>query len=269
MRIWKSVQGYEGHYEVSNLGEIRSVPRVIDTKSGPKRYPGKIVKSHPTGRNKRIAVALTKDGKRQAMVLSGIVARAFLPTNDNVDNRVLYIDGDISNNKAENLQWVRHYKHTEVEGEEWRLFPGCKNFYVSTMGRFRKLDAFGDWKYYVQDPMPDGYVHVMNREIGTTQNAHRLVALCFIPNPDNLKEVDHINKDRSDNRVCNLRWCTRKQNVFFSNRHRDNICYIKYLLLSGTSYTEICRIFGCTIPFLKSIERGKTHVEIEPKEYRL
>lgn len=41
---------------------------------------------------------------------------------------------------------------------------------------------------------------------------HRLVATAFLPNPDNLAEVDHINRIRTDNRVENLRWVTRSDN---------------------------------------------------------
>ena len=45
---------------------------------------------------------------------------------------------------------------------------------------------------------------------------HRLVAEAFIPNPDNLPEVNHKNKNRQDNRVENLEWCSRNDNLYDS-----------------------------------------------------
>ena len=50
---------------------------------------------------------------------------------------------------------------------------------------------------------------------------HRLVALAFIPNPDNKPEVDHINKNRIDNRIENLRWVTSKENKETAIKHRQ------------------------------------------------
>ena len=47
---------------------------------------------------------------------------------------------------------------------------------------------------------------------GKVYGVHRLIALAFIPNPDNLETVDHVNEIKTDNRPENLRWMTREEN---------------------------------------------------------
>lgn len=48
---------------------------------------------------------------------------------------------------------------------------------------------------------------------GKLYRVHRLVAETFIPNPENKKEIDHINRNPQDNSVANLRWCSRSENL--------------------------------------------------------
>lgn len=51
---------------------------------------------------------------------------------------------------------------------------------------------------------------------GKKHYLHRLVALTFIPNPNNLPEVNHIDEDPSNNKVSNLEWCNRQYNAAYS-----------------------------------------------------
>jgi hypothetical protein len=61
----------------------------------------------------------------------------------------------------------------------------------------------------------NGYMRACLTINGTKKNytVHRLVALCFIPNPNNYKEVNHIDGDKLNNHVSNLEWCTCKENI--------------------------------------------------------
>ena len=69
--------------------------------------------------------------------------------------------------------------------------------------------------------MKKGYMHVTLYKDGKkkTSYVHRLLAIAFIPNPENKTDVDHINGVRDDNRLENLRWLTHKENL---NAFRSN-----------------------------------------------
>ena len=56
---------------------------------------------------------------------------------------------------------------------------------------------------------------------GKQYRKHRLIALQFIPNPDNLPQVDHINHNRTDNRINNLRWVSNLQNSNNKSKYKD------------------------------------------------
>lgn len=58
------------------------------------------------------------------------------------------------------------------------------------------------------------------------QYVHRLVAMAFVPNPDNKPLVDHINRDKNDCRAENLRWVTYSENGL--NSDRSDVCFSKY-----------------------------------------
>lgn len=111
-----------------------------------------------------------------------------------------------------------------MQNEIWKDVPGFPGYQVSNAGRvksmFRRVNGPKKNGRIVQEKIlkpasvKDGYFAV-SLHIGgkrKTKTIHRLVALAFIPNPDNKPEIDHINTNRIDNRVENLRWVTRKEN---------------------------------------------------------
>lgn len=90
-------------------------------------------------------------------------------------------------------------------------------------------------------PGNGGYLRVMlyNRSTkkGKDFSIHRLVAEGFIPNPENLPEVNHKNSDRSDNRVENLEWCTKSYNI--QHAYRKGKKSIKGVLNGRSTLTEV------------------------------
>lgn len=88
---------------------------------------------------------------------------------------------------------------------------GLPDFLVSNIGNVRNKATGFQYKF----SFCKGYRVANIRYKGKQKNvkAHRLVAMAFLPNPDNLPEVNHKNGVKSDNRLENLEWCSRSQNA--------------------------------------------------------
>jgi len=106
--IWKSIIGYEGFYEVSNLGKIRSVDRIVHCSDGRSfTQKGKIIKTHLSGPKEYknyIYVQLSKNGERKNHSVHRLVATAFIPNPDNL-SEINHKDEKGWNNVVENLEW--------------------------------------------------------------------------------------------------------------------------------------------------------------------
>lgn len=75
----------------------------------------------------------------------------------------------------------------------------------------------------LKDSNTDGYrkVNLTKGNTRSTYRVHRLVAQTFIPNPEEYPEVDHIDEDKTNNCVENLRWCTSKMNKEYYHSIRE------------------------------------------------
>jgi len=99
--IWKDVKGYEGLYQVSNIGRVKRL-RFTNRYTDREQERIKVLKLCKKG---YLRVALFKNGKGKHVEVQRLVAIAFIPNPDNKPE-VNHIDGNKKNNKVENLEWV-------------------------------------------------------------------------------------------------------------------------------------------------------------------
>jgi len=180
MEIWKSIEGFEGLYEVSNLGRIRSISM-----------------PHPT---------------RRRAIVSTI--------------RKFSLNGGRKGTKYHSVMLTR-----------------------------------------------------VNPNIRISRSVHRLVAIAFVPNPENKPEVNHKDGDKTNNYYDNLEWCTRKENVqhssktglLLSNGAHFNaklsvtkVIQIKRQLANGVKQCVIAKKYNIGTSTINQISSGKQwkHVTI-------
>ncbi len=109
--LWKAIQGYEGYYEVSDAGCVRSVDRIIYDKNGwSRRYRGrdmKLTRTKGKDGNGYMVVNLRRDGTSYVAFIHILVATAFIP-NPHGYPMVNHINGDKTNNTVSNLEWTTY-----------------------------------------------------------------------------------------------------------------------------------------------------------------
>lgn len=93
------------------------------------------------------------------------------------------------------------------------------DYYVDDAGKVYSR-KYGDLRELKQYPKTHGYLYVALSKNGKKDylRVHRLVAEAFIPNPDNLPEVNHKDEDKTNNQVNNLEWCTPHDNKIYGSR---------------------------------------------------
>lgn len=229
------LDGIETNYSVSDDGEVRndSSNRIMTINKG-------VVQLYINKKNKRLSV-----GK--------LVAQAFIPKLREEEVYVTHIDEDINNNKVDNLLWITaqensnntwkkrrennttgagqkrqskkrenivdltHYVLNENEERQVIIDNELTYYSINKLGQVKNLNT----KKFLKGTNLHSYIYI-NLTVGKKRKnraVHQLVAQAFLPNPNNYTIVDHINGDRQDNRVENLRWASALENA--NNKHLD------------------------------------------------
>ena len=111
--IWKPIKGYEGYYEVSNLGNVRSIDRAIYDNNCLRVFKGKLLK--PTlhnGKQSYYYVSLSKFSHSKKIFIHRLVAETFI-SNPLNKPQVNHIDGNVHNNIVNNLEFVTNAENTQ------------------------------------------------------------------------------------------------------------------------------------------------------------
>lgn len=101
--------------------------------------------------------------------------------------------------------------------EIWKDIEGWKGFYqISSHGRLKSFKQDPAGKVMSNKNKTGWYLNVVLQGIGKEKQSvkiHKLVAMAFIPNPQNKREINHKDGDKQNNRVDNLEWVTRQENT--------------------------------------------------------
>ena len=102
-----------------------------------------------------------------------------------------------------------------MTNETWKRLDRFPDYYISSYGQIIKINSDGTGKTIKPFKNGNGYLRVHLWQDGQEQREylHRLIAEAFIENPENKPQVNHIDCDRENNRVDNLEWVTRDENM--------------------------------------------------------
>ena len=143
--IWKDIPGYEGFYQASTEGRVRSVDRIVKKWDGKKLVKGRVL-IPATNLHGYLFVELFKDGVGKIKTIHRVVAETFLPNPDSLP-QINHKDEDKTNNRVDNLEWcdmaynIGYGTNRERAAQKMRKSVLVKNQDGSEYGRYPSLDS--------------------------------------------------------------------------------------------------------------------------------
>lgn len=195
--IWKDIKGFEDKYQVSNLGRIKS----LKDKNG--KYREKILKQCITQKG-YLSIYLSLESKKYTYTIHRLVAQTFIPNTENKP-QVNHIDGNKTNNRVDNLEWVTNQENSN-HAWKYGLKVGCKGEKNPLYGTHLKEET----KIKISNTLKGkivGYKHPMyGKTYSDSPNAIKIICL------NNLKIFGSI-KEASEyaglKRAANISACCK------------------------------------------------------------
>lgn len=252
--FWLPIKDFP-NYEVSTEGRIRN----IKTR--------KLLKI--SEKNNKSQLILSNSGKTHMKSVAQIVLKTFTKT-PYVKGNAIHLNGNPYDNTLSNIE----YKNDERENPRIQFFPipDFPSYLINKRGDILNKNTKNILRPTVKK---NGYLQVILCEKTGHHHllVHRLVALTFIKNPNNLPFVNHINGIKLDNRVKNLEWVSAQKNSEHASRthlleqgsrrynaklKEEYISWIERMYDVGISKRKIAEVYGVSEKTIHLILQNKT-----------
>lgn len=301
--MWKTIPGFDEHYLVNEQGEVWSEykQRLLSVSYSKEDGYGRIgLGDNVYLIHRLVAMAFLgndtekqvnhKDGNKQnntdknlewvTQSENALHRQTLLNNSCNIDeNEVIELHnsgysykqiadmlsvskGTVSNIiKKEREDSKKRIDFAVLKNESVALIPGYDCYYASNMGRILSKKS---GKEIIPHPNSNGYLRINLRKDGKRRcyYVHRLVMSAFCGESDMV--VNHINRNKTDNRLCNLEYITQSENVKHSSRRKlteDDYKEIIRLKQNGHKREEIAEMFEITKCYVNTICRTKNRLE--------
>ena len=161
-----------------------------------------------------------------------------------------------------------------MDTEVWKQIENHPNYSISNFGNIRNDNT----SKYLSKILNNGYYafsFCYSRTNRKTIRLHRLVAMAFIPNPNNLPNINHIDGCKTNNHYSNLEWVNQTENIKHANRtglHKpkkgigngksklieNDVKIIRERLSNGDRVVDIAKDFSTTTGAIYGIKQGKS-----------
>lgn len=267
------VKDYEGIYEISNYGRVKSLNY---NKSGKES----ILKQRKCNDNSnRLRCTLIKDTIQKSFEIGMLVAKNFIENPEKLSN-IKRLDGNSQNNKVDNIIWSRKYKNNNKVRLGLTTYTDEIFVDIIGYGGLYKISNYGNVYSLISNKLIDNYINnkgympvcLYKNNIRQYIHRHRLVAVHFIDNLENLYCVNHKDGNKLNNHVSNLEWCTLEDNNVHaketgllnpsdnttSKNNPERVREIRKRYSNGETARQIAESYNISMDSVRDIKNNKT-----------
>lgn len=152
-----------------------------------------------------------------------------------------------------------------LPNEKWKDIKGFESLYqISDYGRVKSLKRHTTFNRILNNNInkKNGYCYVSLSKNGKLyyKRVHRLVAQTFIPNPDNLPQINHKDQNKHNNKSTNLEWCTPKYNCNYGDRNKRMVATQRKKVIQYDLNHNVIKIWDSLSDIKRVLDYSISHI---------